>query len=50
MPKKIITGDWDGEPIWRYQTAEEKLIEAGIDPKVAKLYIAINEQYHETIL
>ena len=26
--KKIITGEWDGEPIWRYQTAGEALVEA----------------------
>lgn len=26
MARKIITGDWDGEPIWRYETAEERLI------------------------
>lgn len=25
--KRIITGDWNGEEIWRYQTAEEQLIE-----------------------
>lgn len=27
MPEKIITGDWDGIPIWRYKTAEELLLE-----------------------
>jgi hypothetical protein len=26
--KKIITGYWDGEPIWRYETASEVLVEA----------------------
>lgn len=25
--KKIITGYWDNEPIWRYQTAAEQLLE-----------------------
>lgn len=24
----IITGSWDGQPIWRYKTAQEKLLEA----------------------
>lgn len=27
IPKKIITGEIDGELIWRYQTAEERLQE-----------------------
>jgi hypothetical protein len=26
--EKIITGNWDGEPIWRPKTSSEKLIEA----------------------
>lgn len=25
MVEKIILGDWDGEPIWRYKTAAEML-------------------------
>ena len=25
--KKIITGEWDGLPIWRYQTVGKLLIE-----------------------
>ena len=25
--KKVITGDWDGQPIWRYQTSGEELSE-----------------------
>lgn len=28
VSQKVITGDWDGEPIWRYKTAEEVLFEA----------------------
>ena len=28
MNKKIITGDWDGRPIYREQTSAEKLLEA----------------------
>lgn len=28
MPKIIITGEIDGEQIWRYQTSNERLIEA----------------------
>ena len=27
MSEIIITGDWDGRPIWRYRTAREKLLE-----------------------
>ena len=26
MKKKVITGDWDGEPIWREVTAAEVLL------------------------
>lgn len=25
MPKKIINGYWDGEPIWRWETAQEQM-------------------------
>lgn len=28
MRKKIQTGTWDGEPIWREQTSGERLVEA----------------------
>lgn len=42
--KKVYLGYWDGEPIWRYQTAEEMLRENGIKPEVANLYIALNEK------
>ena len=24
--KKVITGDWDGEPIWREETSGERLL------------------------
>ena len=37
MDEKIITGWWDGEPIWRWKTPEEKLISAGISVEVANL-------------
>lgn len=45
MNDKIIMGYWDGEPIWRYKTAQEKLNEALGENKheIANLYIAINE-------
>ena len=32
-------------PTWRYETPEEKLIREKIDPKVARLFIAINEKF-----
>lgn len=44
--KKIITGKMDGLPIWRWQTDEEMLLDAGIAPEVADLYIALNERKH----
>jgi hypothetical protein len=40
---RVITGEWDGQPIWREQTTEERLLEEKIEPKVANLYIALNE-------
>lgn len=27
MKEIIILGEWDGDPIWRYKTAQEKLLE-----------------------
>ena len=30
---------------WRHKTAEEKLREAGIDPKVANMYINLDQAY-----
>lgn len=40
----VVMGWWDGEPIWRHKTAQDKLIEAiGNKTSVANLYIAINE-------
>lgn len=26
--EKVITGYWDNEPIWRYKTKQEELLEA----------------------
>lgn len=43
--KKVITGEWDGQPIWRYQTPEEKLAEAGIPEELARLHIAIDQSH-----
>ena len=31
--KKIILGEWDGLPIWRYQTAGEALADELLKPK-----------------
>lgn len=40
-PDAVIVGYWDGEPIWRHKTPEEKLAEAGIDEAAARLGQAI---------
>lgn len=32
----IITGEWDGEPIWRYKTAEDRLIETLYEQRTTK--------------
>lgn len=34
--KKVINGYWDGEPIWRWQTAGEQLVEAMEENKRAE--------------
>ena len=44
------TGYFDGEPVFRPLTPEEKLEEAGIDPEVARLGIAILGQVPKTPL
>ena len=36
-----ITGNWDGEPIWRNKTPEEKLEDAHIKPEEAMTYLAL---------
>ncbi len=41
----VILGEWDGLPIWRYKTAEEKLQDAGIKVETAKLFIGLEENY-----
>lgn len=41
---KVIITWWDGEPVWRYKTDEEKLSEGNIKKEVANLYIALNEK------
>ena len=38
---KVITGEWDGKQIWRWATPEETLIAQGIDPKIARIGIAL---------
>lgn len=38
-----IVGEWDGEKIWRYKTAEEKLQEEGIEESTVKLFITLSE-------
>ena len=43
MNKKIITGHWDGQPIWREQTPVEKLCEAGLTEEQGKLFELYNE-------
>ena len=36
-----ITGYWDGKPIWREKTPEEKLEEVGIDSNQAMTHLAL---------
>ena len=36
-----ITGWWDGQPIWRYKTSEEKIEEVGIKPSEVMMYLAL---------
>jgi len=47
---KVINGYWNGEPIWRAKTPEEKLQEAGIKPEVANLFIAGNEAHTSPVV
>jgi hypothetical protein len=37
----IILGEWDGKPIWRKKTPEEKLEDAGINPEEAMFYLSL---------
>ncbi len=41
-PSIVITGWWNGEPIWRYKTADEKLADAGMSKEAADLWIKLN--------
>lgn len=41
MNKIKITGEWDGQPIWREKTPEEKLEEVGIDSSQAMTHLAL---------
>lgn len=41
MNEKIITGWWDGEPIWRWKTAEDRLSESGVPVEVQNLSVMI---------
>ena len=43
--EKIITGDWDGQPIWRYKTSAEKLLEE--IEKNKKLKIMNKEEFDQ---
>lgn len=36
-----ITGYWNGQPIWREKTPEEKLEEVGIDSSQAMTYLVL---------
>ncbi len=41
----VILGHWDGLPVWRYKTAEEKLEDAGIKIETAKLFLGLEENF-----
>jgi hypothetical protein len=54
MKQKIITGRWDGQDIWRWETAEETLKRElrvdGVDiEKIANLFIRLNENQTDEI-
>lgn len=42
--EKVITGNWNGEPIWRWETPEETLERNEITVEVGNLFIALNEK------
>lgn len=45
MREKVITGEWNGEPIWRWETPEEMFTRlTGEDSKIARLFIGLNER------
>lgn len=39
----VITGYWDNQPIWRFKTPEEKLVDENIKPETGKLFIALSK-------
>lgn len=59
MSNKIINGYWDGQPIWRNETAEDRLMKAlwekGIDldsidlpaEEVARIKLDLDEVFGE---
>lgn len=42
MRQKVITGSWNGEEIWRWETPEEMLAREGIPQEAASLYIGLD--------
>ena len=48
VSKKIILGYWDGKPIWRYETSEERLFQALEDNKRSKLKVKEEQMYGHT--
>jgi len=41
---RVIIDWWDGEPVHRPMTPEERLIDSGIDPTIARLGIVMLSQ------
>lgn len=40
-PDAIVTGEWDGEPIWHHQTAEERLLAGGVKRETLELALLL---------
>ena len=43
MKQKVITGNWNGEEIWRWETPEETLIREGVDIGASTLYVVADK-------
>lgn len=47
--EKVITGDWDGQPIWRERTAAEVLAHE-LEVNLEKKSMDSMEQYDENVM
>lgn len=44
---KIITGEWDGQPIWREKTAQEKLLDTLYNMEVENKKLSSKKIYEQ---